>query len=307
MKWYWLLFLLSLNVFAEEIPIPYDSMRGCQRHFASWGKVENVQVRSFSDAFPKTVWEGTLEERVTRFQDLWKDNVKVVDDVKFDFTNNEGAVTSSQKKSVIVISTKDLTPEQIEKLKTDYTEAMSWLTVSHPLSERGGHLYTRVGNKAMDYFGWFTKGEYYIPEGSERLEPIIHLSPEEQFRLNTYMKNVSKNPKKVLGENSYNGASNSTGKLTDNKPLQDCGGHNCTSWVGLAPIGDENQPLLKLVGASRGWNIHTNPGWWMQTLTGVAPKERVPYVAYFSSNSLEEILASRVKSNELLIWDFGLH
>lgn len=298
-----LLFLFSSLVWAQEIP--YD-MPGCQRHFARWARVEKVQVKAFQDAFPETIWEGDLVERLEQLQAKWPNNIKIVDDVKFRFKNNQDVVTSTQKKSVVIVSTEGLTEAKLKKLKKDYTNAVSWLTVSHPLSEGGGHLYTRVGNKTVDYYGSFNKNEYELSTYSERIEPIINLTPEEQFRLNTYVKNANKDREGVLGENSYDGASDSKGTLKDNTPKEGCGGHNCTSWMGLAPIGDDGQALVEITGGSKSWNIHTNPGWWLQHLTGVTSKERVSHVFYFTPNKLTD-LERKVKKNNIFDWNWGLH
>ncbi|MFZ4714557.1 MAG: hypothetical protein ACOYL6_12620 [Bacteriovoracaceae bacterium] len=304
------LFLISFQVLAQNLPveIPYDSMTGCQRHFAGWARIEKVQIKAFAEAFPNSIWEGTLDDRVVRLQEKWPNNIKVVEEVKFQFKNNEGVVTSHQKKSVIVISTKNLSAEDVASLTQDYTDAMSWLTVSFPLKESGSHLYTRLGNKELNYYDAFFREKYELDLDSEIIEPIVHLSPEEQFRLNTYVKNISKDRDKVLGDNSYDGAGNAQGKLTNNKPTTDCDGHNCTSWMGLAPIGDENEFLVKMVGAGKSWNIHTNPGWWLKTLTAISPIERVPYVVLFSPKSLAELTNSqgKVKKNKLFKWNFSV-
>lgn len=296
------LFLYSSFIFATEIP--YD-MKGCQRHFAGWARVEKVQIRAFADAFPETIWEGTLIERIEQLQAKWPNNIQIVDDVKFQFKNNRGEVTSTQKKSVVVVSTEGLTEAKMRKLQKDYTDAVSWLTVSNPMSEGGGHLYTRVGNKALDYYFGFNKNAYQLSQ-SERIEPIVNLTPEEQFRLNTYVKNVNANHEKVLGESDYDGAKDGMGTLTNNKPPPDCGGHNCTSWMGLAPIGDESQTLIEITGASKSWNVHTNPGWYLQHLTGNVEKSRVSHVFYFTSQKLTE-LSREVKKNKLFEWNWGLH
>jgi|GEM_PF-1210579 len=261
---------------------------------------------AFGKAFPRSVKKGQLEERLAAFQAKWSDHVTIIDDVGFEFRAESGKVLR-QRKKILAISTRGLSDAKSAALTRDYLDAIASGTVSFPLGEGGGHLYTRVGNRTVDYYGDFTVNEYR-GSTSRRLEPVITLKPDEEFNLRVYLENAEADTLGVIGDSAYNGVANARtrGKLDDNRPI--AGGHNCTSWLCTAPIGVSRKPLMALTKATTAIEVHTNPGWWSHWLTGAAPEERVPVVVYWDSGkSLAQIKSEVVSGARFPEWDFSTH
>jgi len=307
----------AISVFGKESEIG-RSMRDWELRYVmndrTWSSYANLAVREvapFKQAFPGTVKLGPLAERVKSFTDRWPNNVKMVKDVEFSFTSSAGKVTK-RKRNVLVLTTNGLSEADQAKLQQEYLDSLSAGTVSFPLGEGAGHLYTRVGNQTTDfYFGSNAQLNAYRLPGSPRLEPFIALRPEEELRLRAYMDGASTKGSQVIGPSNYQGAADgkTAGKLRNNRPTGR-GGHNCTSWMCTAPVAYNEAPLMTLVGAGDPANeVHTNPGWWSNWLTGGAPGDRVPFVAYWNSNQpLEQITAQEVKEGQpFRDWNFALH
>lgn len=276
----------------------------------AWNKYMDLAIREMAplkDFFPSSVWEGSLEARTARFVNKWRANVRLVDDVRFTYKAGEFTKTRSHK--VLVISTQGLSPADASALVKDYTDAMSRGLISFPLGEKGGHLYTRVGNRTVDfYFGTDTSVKAYsFPNGSKRLETVMALSPEEELKLRLYIENSIQNGAATLGRSGYDGVLGETnGTLWDNRPVTSSESHNCTSWLCKAPIGSNSEALHELAGAPRAVDVFRNPGWWTSYLSGAARGERVPLIVFWTPESLSAAEAA-VRPGSPLTWDFHLH
>ncbi len=190
-------------------------------------------------------------------------------------------------------------------LVKDYIRAIGANTVSYPLSEGAGHLYSRIGEKKLDFcFGGMTKRDYN-PNGYRSLESIVELSPDEMRNLATYAGNSMKTTAATLGGFTA-GAGPSKGSkstLEDNKPTDPAEKHNCTSWMAMAPIGPGGQQLRELVGAG-GWQVHDNPGWWSKYLTSASRSPRTENVVFWENKKLSEATAS-ITPGSTFRWTFG--
>jgi hypothetical protein len=281
------------------------------KEWSAYASLALKEAGPLKQAFPRTIQLGAFEARMTAFTERWSQYVKRVPDVKFSFVPDPAvggeAVTSN--KDVLVIDTKSMSPEVFAKFKEDYLQTVSSGTVSFPLGQTAGHLYTRIGTQVTDTYSWAKIQDYQMTQAGERLEAFMLLRPEEELRLRFYVEQVMQNKENKLGSANYLGvASGKTkGSLRDNRPMDAAAeGHNCTSWMCLAPIGYNRKTLLELAGSKPSEEVHTNPGWWTNYLTGKAPRERSPMAVYWSPEDLQTTLA-RVKSGEGFKWDFGLH
>lgn len=246
-----------------------------------------------------------LNLRVAALIKKYPKNVAMVDKVQFKFNRREAV-----KRRVLAVTTKGLDSVQQEEFIREYLAAIDQNSVSFPLSQEAGHLYSRFNSKVYDYYSWFKKNNYGAA-GSRRLEPFILLNPKETENLSTYINNVSRRRDRVLGSNSYNGIQRieeTVGTLSNNRSTMG-GGHNCTSWIGLAPIGESGERLLELIGATDAIEIHTNPGWWSYFITGAAHAERVPFVIYWDSEKDIKQVVTHLNSHadKNLKWSFGRH
>ncbi|MGE0616269.1 MAG: hypothetical protein AB7P04_11575 [Bacteriovoracia bacterium] len=304
----------SVAEFAAESGLPSAMRRWQGRNLLSdptWRKYMNLAVQELGplrEAFPKTVWEGALETRLSRFVAKWPEHAQLVDDVRFSFQAAPGAETITSSRKVLVISTAGLTPEQAAQIGKEYAECMARGTVSFPLGEAGGHLYTRLGTNVYASYGSFTESAYAM--GGRRLEAVVALNPQEEIKLRYYVENAKKNRDAVVGSTDYYGTGaavgNVEGKLTSNRVVGQ-GGHNCTSWMCTAPIGQNGQKLLELAGAGIPMEVHTNPGWWSYYLTGAAKAERLPVVSFWTEQSLADAQTMVRSGQAFPNWNFGLH
>jgi hypothetical protein len=194
---------------------------------------------------------------------------------------------SKTKRSVLQIDLRGLDDTSKKLLMEEYFQAMSLNTVSFPMSEGVGHLHTRIGKMDMDWYGGASFNDYAMP-GSPRMEPVVTLSPSEQLRLRVYMDNINKRDTAVLGDSDYDGVATgkTRGKLTNNKPTQSGEGHNCTSYMCLAPISDKGYSLYSMVGGKISAEDHTSPGEWGRFLAEESNPSRVPLLVYWKTDAL---------------------
>lgn len=254
--------------------------------------------------FPSKMKSGSPMARMKEFASLYPSNVKIVENVTFELD------AKRSKKSVLAISLSGLSENAKDKLLKDYYEYFSYDSVSFPLSERAGHLYSRVGNKTLDYIGSVDPSDYRFPS-SERLESFLFLTPEEHLNLRTYIDNGIKDSDKLLGDFDYDGsgqlATNAT--LTNNrlKGRDTSKGHNCTSWICTAPIGPKKKTMYEIAGAAKRNDVHTNPGWWSNWLTAATSNERSPFAVYMTNEPLKDSLSRRINNQKVFEWDFDRH
>jgi hypothetical protein len=75
-----------------------------------------------------------------------------------------------------------------------------------------------------------------------------------------------------------------------------------------AVIGDGDQRLLELAGASVRNEVHTNPGWWLHWLSGGAEAQRIPFVAIWDDeHALMDLLGNIQAGETFKNWEFYLH
>lgn len=255
-----------------------------------------VPKNPFKHAFPEDVVQGELLDRAKTFEQLYPEHVKIVDDVSLEIETSSGMFKQSKK--VMVISIPENVEQQAQFLK-DYHKHFSHNAVSF---SGAGHLYTKVGTKTLDHLNGVNEKDYYLST-SDHFETLVQLSDEEFHNLKLYAQYSTKKYKKTIGGFLYDGAMQSKGRLNDN-----CGvgaNHNCTSWMTLAPIGNNGESIKELVGAS-AWDVHRNPGWWQSFLAGKTGNDRVPFVVYFSTSPLATSL-EKVKSGSSLPLGYNLH
>ncbi len=267
------------------------------------------ELGPMSRAFPSSTWSGEFGVRMQRFANRWPQNVKVVENVRFPFEGTGGYRREASRK-VLVISQEGLDSVQKAALLKDYVDAFSQGAVSFPVQERGGTLYTRVGSRTFYWTGGTATESTYGLAGGRRLEPMVVLSPEEELRLRFYVDLSTREGGRMLGSfSSYPGVpdGNTRGLLRDNRPIASGHRHNCTTWVCTAPIGSGNQHLHELVGASRGFEVYSNPGWWNSYLGGAARADRVGAIVFWTDQPLGAELARIRPGGPMIPWDYSLH
>ncbi len=270
-------------------------------------QIELVSPNVFSavklDTDPNVGWGGSLQERVALLQKKWPENIRFIENAQFALS--AGGIRSFMNHRVMAISFSGLTDAQKDEMTQDYTRAMTIGTISFPLKARQGHLVTRLGMKTYDNYNFFSEKDYRR-SGHPRLEPVVELTAEEEANLKTYIKNVGENRQGVIGNFKLEGVADrkTNGRLDNNLPTTAGVGHNCTSWLCLAPVGHQGETLASLVGATSG-EFHTNPGWWGAYLTSAA-RMRMPFVVYMEDLPLDQI-ASKFSADKPFVWDYNLH
>jgi hypothetical protein len=94
------------------------------------------------------------------------------------------------------------------------------------------------------------------------------------------------------------------GFIDDNRTFSN--GHNCSSWIATAPIGEREEPLLEVLGGERELEIGTNPGWWTNWLAATASQDRVPFLMHWTNLPLHEA-KKNIVSGTRFQWDFRRH
>lgn len=262
--------------------------------------------------FPQKFWTGPLTERMEVLLEKYPRNIRLIKDVPFKFKDNVAG-----KRNIYAISMNGMDQQTLQSFKEDYFKAVSENTISFPLKQKAGHLYTRVGNNVVDfYFGSnVAKSAYEFPTYS-KLETFFEFEPDEFLRFREYMENGTTNGRELLGSSGYDGVKGSTGgRLNNNRAGQfDADGnftasresHNCTSWLCTAPVGDNGEAIHDLAGAPRSYEVHTNPGWWTMWLVNYGKKKRSPFAVYYSDESLDS-LERTIREKGHLDWDFDVH
>ena len=281
--------LFSFNTFSSEI--------ACSSHF--FRQVETDHP--LAHAFPHHLQKGNLLERAEGLISRWSKNIKVVDDVIVKVSTPAGDL--EKKKKFLLISFDGLSDSQIELLKNDYIETLSHNTISMPLGKSTGHLYTRIGSKVYDHdISGFKSTDYEFSLLSERMETFVTFSEEEFLNFRQYVQNIESHYKETIGDFSLQGPMESEGNLASNVG-KGCS-HNCTTWLTLAPVGQEGQTLKSLV-KGKNYDIHRDPGWWNLYLQTKTPDERNPFVVYMADKSFAEI-ERKVSSNQVFDWNYNL-
>ena len=108
----------------------------------------------------------------------------------------------------------------------------------------------------------------------------------------------------MLGPITLGAGCRTSARRPDNNHPTDGGQHNCTTWVTLAPIGEDGADLANLVEMPESWTSHDNPGWWTMFLTGASRSKRVHTVIYWSDLPLDE---EPCTSGQAIPWDFNPH
>lgn len=271
----------------------------CDGQFAY--KIEGVVP--FAQAFQGTLKSGSLLNRMEELQARWPNNIKKVKNVKLKVDMmDSGSATRDQ--DIIVISFKDLNQTKQTELMEDYLSSIAENSLSFPLGRGAGHLYTRVGKKTLDNLRGVNVNDYRLPSWDDRLETVIALNEKEFENLRWYTEHASTNSNKTVGKWDYDGTQETIGKINDNQ----CAvgkGHNCTSWMGYAPIGENGEPLKEMIGAY-GWDIARNPGWMTAYIHAYTPKSRFPFAIFMSNKSMSEI-DDILESGKDFQWDYNLH
>tara|TARA_Y100000780_G_C13695863_1_gene422217 strand:+ start:32732 stop:35059 length:2328 start_codon:yes stop_codon:yes gene_type:complete len=280
--------------------------------FSNFHYIAQMEAGPLQNAFPEEIWDGPLLDRIEFLTGKYATHMKSFDQVDLKFNGSDG-----RSRNVYVVSFKGMDEAEKEHFLEDYYKAASLNTISFPLGESPGHLYTRFGNKTYDFITSVSEAEYRAPN-SDRLEVFMELEPDEFTRMRTYIENARGNTAHVLGGFSYGGVDGPTGgKLDMNRPgsfNSESGvfsptsgeGHNCTSWICTAPIGDNGESLHDLAGAPRAHRVHTNPGWWSMWLANYGKRERVPFAVMFTDDSLEQVTET-IENNGLRGWRFDPH
>jgi hypothetical protein len=267
---------LSLSIFIA--PPSHASWFGnvCDFFFPSEAIPNNALKHAMPDDMLK---DGTAIERASLFQEKFPDRIKILDDVNLDLTTPQGNWV--KRKKVLVISVKDMDDAARDELVKEFNKHLSHNSVMY---SGGGHLYTKIGNKVYDHLSGISEKDYRISLGD--FSPVVTFSDAEFFNLKGYVHFARKDYKKTIGGFEYNGTLESSGQIKNN-----CGigsKHNCTSWMGLAPIGENGENIRALTGG-RGWEVHTNPMWWKGFLTTRGSEERVPFIVHFTTETVEHI------------------
>ncbi|MFZ4714563.1 MAG: hypothetical protein ACOYL6_12650 [Bacteriovoracaceae bacterium] len=279
----------TFQVNAQELP--------CSSLFFEQPKVEIP----LAHAFPDELIQGPLLERAQSLLQLWPNNVRLIEDVIVKSSSHVGDF--ERKKKFLVLSFDGLSDNKIAQLKKDYTSYLSYNAVSMPMGKGTGHLYTRVGNKVFDHdLTGFKSVEYEFSLYSERMESFISLSDQEFNHLRWYIHSIEKNYEEAMGSFSIDGPHSSQGKLDQNRGVG-CS-HNCTTWLTLAPVGDEGQSLKSLI-KGKNYDIHRDPGWWTLYLQTKSPDERSPFVVYMADKSWNEI-EQKIAPNKVFSWNYNL-
>lgn len=282
------------------------------------------------------LWKGP--ENFQHLNERWPQMDEIIDTANFSarmakfVKNNPGQVSlvpgvvykkkeSTNKylaaRETLVISSAGLNKKRRENLLAEYREMMAGDFISFSVWERSTHLFLQLGGKFFDFGFWvipywfgkhiktklyrFRQRRILFPQ-SRRLEPVIALKEKETQRLGLYLGLLAKDHKQILGNYYDPGCQDTNGRIDDNRARL---GHNCTSWVTTAPIGDDGKCLLEILGTERAHEIGTNPGWWVNWILHGAIADRIPAVIYWTPEKLETVLESQVVTGKTISWDFN--
>lgn len=309
----------ALGKFAHDSKL-YDSLHAIESGFAN-NTVTGIDqqavnlvlksdvIEQLKDFYPNQMWDGNFLDRVQHFRAKHQASTRVIDNVNFAYKNSENITRKSQKHQVLLISGVGLSEAEKTQLLKDYYETFSHNTISFPTRSNFRHLMFRMGDQIVDYdLGRNILAKEFRMPDSDNLETFFSLSDREFQNIRTYIKNAQDNPNEVIGNFNLNGANSgvTNRQLTNNQPLTAGEGHNCTSVLCTAPIGEAGEDFIDLAGSNRAIDIHTNAGWWTSWLNGGAPVERVPLVVYWigANKNIDEI-AAKVATDAEFDWIYG--
>ncbi|MFZ4715274.1 MAG: hypothetical protein ACOYL6_16245 [Bacteriovoracaceae bacterium] len=276
-----LILILLITIFTSTPSYASWFHNVCDYFFPDQGIPDNA----LNHAMPKDMLkEGSILERATLFQQKYPDRVKMLNNINLDLTTPQGNWVNQKK--VLVISVKDLGRLAQNELVKEFSKHLSHNSM---MFSGVGHLYIKIGNKVYDHS--YSYSDTIIHERSYRISvgdfsPVVTFNDAEFSNLKGYVYSARKKYLSTIGGFEYQGAQQSMGQINNNCGLD--AKHNCTSWIGLAPVGENGETIRSLTGG-RNWDVHTNPTWWKGYLMTRRSEERIPFVVYFTSETTEQI------------------
>ncbi len=239
--------------------------------------------------------------------DSFPENVKVIDRVKFTVGKNG----PSGLKPLIIISLKNLSDEQKEDLLKKYIDILgsNTLTFPRPLHDGLYHLMFRKDKDTVDLFAgpylfnWVIRRRPAQLPKSDLIEPIALLSPETSQKLDVYIQNAQEKTMKTVGIGGVvfgidrktmrvRGvvSGKTVGRLDNNRPLNACEWHNCTTWINTAPVGPQGAGLFTFFGESDYRDSFASSRSWSNYLLTETSESDVPAVVYWTQDSVQALL-----------------
>jgi phosphoglycolate phosphatase-like HAD superfamily hydrolase len=278
--------------------------RSPQEWLAEHREFGEVTLRSerstLESGFPASLRsDAPLNVRLDEFVARWPRHSRLVEGVPFVFGQQ------STPRSVLVLAMNGLSDDEFEHFRQDYLDSIGCDTISFPCRRRAEHLRTRIGHLALALSPEGVRVDFYAPPWQRRrMEAVVELEPKEMNRLRCYLGAVVDDTLGMLGPITLgSGCRTGVGRTDDNRPA-DGGMHNCTTWVTLAPVGEDGRDLATLVQMPDSWTSHDNPGWWSMFLTGASRSPRVHTVVYWTDLPLER---EPCATGEMIPWDFNPH
>lgn len=233
-------------------------------------------------------------------------------------------------RDALIISTKDMPFKEVRALTESVEELKGPDVVSFPLQMGGGHLHAAFRGTDYDVIRTFNSRPYALPAPQNEsvfsqidilnrvgavqhlprkfkssIETLIPLTSLEAANLARYIKNIQNDMQATIGSFDFRGGTKSTGRLDSNLCLT--AGHNCTSWIALAPIGANGESLMKLVNLDPETQWGTNPGYLTAALLAEATPERQPLVIIYTTETIEGFQQKNIGADGILDWDYSLH
>jgi len=239
-------------------------------------------------------------------QDLRDNKVdcQIVSGVKFSLKEHRRKKHTGQR-DILLISLADQNIEAQAEIQAIFDVHRSQ-SVTFPIKEKSKHLMVRFQGHIFNfgYFPtrWFSKFRVLPSKlpSKATIESTVPLAPKECLKLARYIENIRAGKRRTIGPFDNEGYQYTRGTLTDNRPKKR--GHNCTSWVATAPIGEQNEALMELLGADRSQLVGTNPGWW--AAWALSSAERDISAIYWDHQPLDQMIKTRIEDDGYFHWDF---
>jgi len=297
-----------MNLFIRLIPILLLSL-------GSNAFANNLCSSIFSKT-PKLLISKKIEAHLQNLLLKFPNNIRIVENVTTKVTHlNDGSISNR----VLAISSEKLSKEDLNDIRNSLVEIKKDNFISFPTKSTADHLYIAFQDKTFDFdYRWGTVPNGHAPEnwvthfykynyeafdgvrdinhqlrnyGQNVIEPFLLLSKSEIGHLSKYTEDIESSPLNVLGKFNYEGTYYEGPKKdrSNNIPLDANYGHNCTSWISMAPIRKNGYSLLSGTVVSSGHiaMVATHPKWFLGNLLSQGA-EKVPLVIFWTHNSIAE-------------------
>ncbi|MCE3011304.1 MAG: hypothetical protein LW875_11915 [Proteobacteria bacterium] len=134
------------------------------------------------EGFPEGLPVGKLNERLEALKTQFPEQIQFFEGIEFSFQatpyDKITPETFSGKRTVLVINRHQIDAARDAALRESVLKTLARGTISYPMGQSPGHLYSRFGTKVIDVYSSVNVGDYAL--NNSRIEAVVQITPREE-------------------------------------------------------------------------------------------------------------------------------